>query len=200
MTQSDDPLPTLLAKDTDSAPPSGWLNKVRLSIKSVNAAQPRSKEPHNSLAHAWQTCLVRHYPLQYHKPLGFREGCMLADFGRSVGDQGLEVIDFAIANWADFVREAERQKGLFGRQPAEPHIPFFVKYHDCAVNLFLQSISKKKQREEQQAQKQAELKKAQEFAEQLKAKQAAYKQEKPATKEQVERILREFYAEESKPT
>jgi hypothetical protein len=192
MTKPDDLVKIL--SPTDPAPPSGWLRNVRLPTKPGNASQPRFKEPHNALAHAWQTCLIRHYPLQYHKPLGWREGCMLAEFGRNVGDQAREVIEFAIANWKTFVSEAERKYGLFGSQPAEPHIAFFTKYHDCAINLILQSISKKKQHEEHEAQKQAGAKEAQEFAE-LEAKQAAFKREKPATKEEVDQILREFYAD-----
>lgn len=148
MTKPNETAPTLSPDNTVAAPPSGWLNKVRLPIKPGNTAQSRSKEPHNALAHAWQTSLRRNQPLQYHKLLGFEDGCRLGEFGRAVGDQAREVIEFAIANWKTFVSEAERKNGLFGSQPAEPHIPFFVKYHDCAVNLLRQSIARKKQQDE----------------------------------------------------
>jgi len=156
MTKPDDQVPTLSPNYTEPTPPRGWLHDVRLSIKTDRVAPTRSKEPHNALAHAWQTCLTRYYPLQYHKPLGFREGCMLADFGRNIGNQGQAVIEYAIANWKDFVIAARLRKGLFGPQPDEPHIAFFVKYHDCAVNLLLQSIARKKEEEEREAKRQAQ--------------------------------------------
>src|SRR5438105_4033208 len=53
-------------------------------------------------------------------------------------------------------RNDEIKYGLLGRQPAEPHVPFFVKYHDCGVNLLLQSIAKEKQEHEAKLRAEAE--------------------------------------------
>jgi hypothetical protein len=151
--KSDDPV----SSPTNPKPPADWLRKIPLDTKPTTpavASRSKPSQPFNALAHAWETSLRKHQPTTYHKPLGFKEGCILANFGRAVGQQAREVIDFAIPNWEDFVWEAKRKNGLFGSQPAEPHIKFFVKYYDCAVNLLRQSNAPKKQKEEREGKRQ----------------------------------------------
>jgi hypothetical protein len=145
---------TNLSNDTETSPQRGWLKRGFMPVKpATTPAASRRKEAQefNSLTSVWERSVHKLQPLRYHKPVTFRQGCMLATVGRSVGPQAPEVIQFAIANWNTFVSETTRTKGLFGSQPEEPAIRFFVAHHDCAVNLLWQSVAEKKQDKEREA-------------------------------------------------
>ncbi len=147
----------------NATPQRGWLKRglpPEQLARTLAVSQPKTAQDFNSLAAVWQRSVRKRQPSNYHKPLNIKEGYALLGFARSLGHQAQEVIEFAIANWEKFVPAAEKKYGLFGPQPAEPTIRFFVKYHDCAVNLLAQSIALKNQQEARQHAIQTEVKQA----------------------------------------
>jgi hypothetical protein len=151
------------------------------------------------LAVAWQTCLSTHHAHRYQKPITQAECGMLKHFRSCVPDEATEVIEFVHANWSSFIRAAKAKYGLFGSLPDEPSIPFFVKYHDSAVNLMLkelQSIAKKKAYEEELGKRKAqreEAAKIEKAVQSMKTTQAP--EEKVQAIEDLERIEAEVEAD-----
>lgn len=77
---------------------------------------------------------------------------------------------------------------MFGPQPAEPHVLFFVKYHDCAVNLL-----QKKELQEREA---SRLSSTATSPPAIAPVNSLPPQDHvPATKEQVEAAIAEFFAD-----
>ncbi len=114
-------------------------------------------------------------------------------FGREVGEQAKDVIKFVIPNWSDFVSVAEKKNGLFGPQPAEPSVRFFVRYHDCAVNLLREAMAQKKELQEREASHLSST--AASTPAIAPATSPPTNGHVPATKDEVEALLAEFYAD-----
>ncbi len=142
-------------KVTEISLSSAWLSPgtsvPESRSQTGNKPKPKENVRGHSLAVLWQERLSTLEPDKYHKPLTQDECGMLGHVGKYVGNDAGAVIEFVLGHWSGFVKTAMTDHGLFGSQPETPGVPFFVKYHDSAVNMMLQALAQEKAHAEQEA-------------------------------------------------
>ena len=92
--------------------------------------------PHSvmRLAWCWQCRVAAHSHVVPRAHLSPKELGQLRELRRIVGDDTMNVIDWAVNNWSKFAWEARERTGLCSH-PENPHIGFLLRHCDTAVNM-----------------------------------------------------------------
>jgi hypothetical protein len=121
------------------------------------------------------------------KPLTMKENGQLKQLGKYLLDDTKKTIDWALTNWWKFTHEAAAQAGL-ATVPSAPNVPggigFLLKYHGVAVNLMQLAAKQKSPIDEGSPAS-------------IPIKQPQIIEEKPATFEEIEKIMAELDEGES---
>lgn len=109
-------------------------------MKSYEAETNKSdKQPIIRLAFFWQSQVSIKMGVGSARPLTPKEMGQLKLLRQSLGDETINVIEWAVSNWASFSQQARAEAGL-SCAPANPHVGFLLVHYPSAVNMMLKVV------------------------------------------------------------
>ena len=114
--------------------------RTAAEIAAAKLAVKQTTPARRHLAMLWYGVLSEVQGGRFQKPLGVKSYSQLKRFGKDVGEQAADVLEYAMRNWWAFAHKAKASAGL-ETCPADPDPGFLLKHEAVAVNLYLQSIA-----------------------------------------------------------